>query len=140
MYWVSVKPRIISSNAVMFVSTLWEHPHDSTSSAVTQHSVLHLSSQQNWSTHQIRLQLFSHFTSQQFYLSYISVPPVTAPYTHTTVPVFHHTKPSQAEPSRAKLNQAKVITVGGDLREVQVDVPCQPFLRLTAQLGSVTDT
>jgi len=74
----------------MFDSTLWEHPRDSTYSAVTQHSVLRLSSQQNWSMHQIRLQLFSHFISQ-LSLSSLSVPPVPAPYTHTTATVFHHT-------------------------------------------------
>jgi len=38
-------------------------------------------------------------------------------------------------------SQAKVLTGGGGLREAQFDAPCLlAFLRLTALLGSITDT
>ena len=41
---------------------------------------------------------------------------------------------------RAKPSQAKVLTGDGDLREVQVESPSPPFLRLTALPGSITET
>jgi len=38
-------------------------------------------------------------------------------------------------------SQTKVLTGGGDLREAQFDAPClSAFLRLTALLGSITDS
>jgi len=44
------------------------------------------------------------------------------------------------ELNNVRSSQAKVLTGGGDLRFAQVDIPFQPFLRLTASLGSMTDT
>jgi hypothetical protein len=57
---------------------LWEHPHDSTSPSHNTFSSLSSLTAKHplsslWSTHQIRLQLFFHHTSQQRSLSPISL-------------------------------------------------------------------